>query len=140
MVGARLCSVQVGFVYSGYGCGSLAELTEVPGTGTCTDVLDSLTSPVGTRMLYTYPHPYPHPGIFARVYPYPGYCTTAVHNLQKFRVWVWKSCRTHRSSLYGCGSLTKITERPGRYTNVVPVTRVLCHGRSELTDVPGTRV
>ena len=39
---------------------------------------------VGTRMLY--PYPYPHPDIFARAYPYPGYCATGVQNLHKFRV------------------------------------------------------
>ena len=72
---ARLCSV--GFVYSGYGYGSLTELTEVPGTGM--EVLqNSQKFRVGTRMLY--PYPYPHPGIFTRAYPYPGYCATGVQN------------------------------------------------------------
>ena len=53
---------------------------------------------------------------------------------------------------HGYGSLTEPTEVPGRYTNVVPVPvpasgyfyrgipvpRVLCHKRTELTEVPGT--
>ena len=69
-----------------------------------------------------------------------------------FRVRVWGSYRTYRSSGYGYGSYTELTEAPGRYTNVVPVPvpasgyfykgipvpRVLCHGRTELTEVPGT--
>ena len=52
----------------------------------------------------------------------------------------------------GTDMLTKVTEVPGRYTDVVPVPvpapgycekgilvpRVLCHGRTELTQVPGT--
>ena len=39
---------------------------------------------------------------------------------------------------YGYGSLTELTEVPGRYANVVPVPRVLWHGRTELTKVSGT--
>ena len=39
---------------------------------------------------------------------------------------------------YGYGSLTELTEVPGRYANVVPVPRVLWHGRTGLTEVPGT--
>ena len=38
-----------------------------------------------------------------------------------FRVRVWKSRRTYRSSGYGYESLTEITEVPRRFTNVVPV-------------------
>ncbi|CAM9878092.1 unnamed protein product [Laminaria digitata] len=66
-----------------------------------------------------------------------------------FWVRVWDSYRTYRSSGYGYGSHTELTEVPGRYTNVVPVPvpapgyfykgipvlRVLCHGRTELTEV-----
>ena len=65
---------------------------------------------------------------------------------------VWKSDRTYKSSGYGHGSLTELTEVPGRYTNVVPVPvpvpgyfykgtpvpRVLSHGHTELTEVSGT--
>ena len=61
-----------------------------------------------------------------------------LQNSQKFRVRVWKSYRTHRSSGYRYGSLAELTEVPGRYTNVVPVPRVLWHGRTELTEVSGT--
>ena len=61
------------------------------------------------------------------------------------------SYRTHRSSGYGYESLTerpevpgiaarayRITEVPGRYKNAVPVPLVLWHGRTDLTEVPGT--
>ena len=61
-----------------------------------------------------------------------------VNDSQKFRVRVWKSYRTHRSSGYFYGSLTELTEVPGRYTNVAPVPRVLRHGRTELAEVSGT--
>ena len=72
---------------SGYGYGSLTELTEVLGTSYGMEVLRNSQKfwVLGIRMLY--PYPYPHPSIFKRVYPYPGY---------------------------------------------------LCHGRTELTEVPGT--
>ena len=33
---------------------------------------------------------------------------------------------------------TELTEVPGRYKNAVPVPRVLWHGRTDLTEVPGT--
>ena len=51
----------------------------------------------------------------------PGTGMQVLQNSQKFRVRVWKSYRPHRSSGYGYGSLTELTEFPGRYTNVVPV-------------------
>ena len=38
---------------------------------------------VGMRMLY--PYRYPHPIIFTRAYPYPGYCATGILNLKKLR-------------------------------------------------------
>ena len=38
-----------------------------------------------------------------------------LQNSQKFRKRALKSCRTHRSSGYGYGSLTELTEIPGRY-------------------------
>ena len=124
-----------------YGYGSLAELTQDPGTRL--EVLHSLEVRrtiktnllaelkhqvlqnsqkvrVDTRMLYRYP--YPHPGIFT-AYPYPEYSATGAQNiqefrvraiprvwfctyptehslltLQKFRVQVRQSYRTHRSS------------------------------------------
>ena len=65
-----------------------------------------------------------------------------------FWVGVWKSYRTYRSSGYGdwsltgltssgygYGSPTELTEVPGRYTNVLPVPRVLWHGRAKLAEV-----
>ena len=73
-------------------------------------------------------------------------------HLRKFRVREWKSYIFYRSSAYGYGSLTELTEVAGRYTNVVlvpvpargyffkgiPVPRVLCLGCTELAEVPGT--
>ena len=47
-----------------------------------------------------------------------------VNNSQKFRV--------------RYGSLTELTEVPGRYTTVVPVPRVLWHGLTELKQCSGT--
>ena len=94
----------------------------------------------------------------------PGTGMAALQNLEKIRVRVWKSYKTHRSSGYGYGSLAdlredsgtgmevlqnsqkfrvrdghlpELTEVPDRYPNVVPVPRVLWHGRTELTEVPG---
>ena len=56
-------------MYSGYGHGSLIYVAEVPGTGI--EVLqNSQKFRVDTRMWH--PYPYPHPGMFTRVYPYPG--------------------------------------------------------------------
>ena len=67
----------------GYGYGSLAELQEVPITG-MEVFLRTQKFRVGIRTLHPYPHP--HPGIFKRAYPYPGYCATGILNLQKLRV------------------------------------------------------
>ena len=39
--------------------------------------------------------------VVTKVYPYPGYCATVQLNSQKFRVRLWKSSKTLRSS--GCG-------------------------------------
>ena len=61
------------------------------------------------------------------------------------------SYKTHRSSGYGYESLKELaevpgtvslayipfTEVPGRYKKAVPVPRVLWHGRTDLTEVPG---
>ena len=46
------------------------------------------------------------------LYPYPGYCGTGVHYLQKLWVRVWMSYRTHRSSGYGYGSPSELSESP----------------------------
>ena len=110
--------------------GSLAEHREVPGTSV--EVLKKLTEVPG-RCTNAVPVPYPHPIIFTRAYPYPGYCATGVQNLQEFRARVMPrvlfctyptehNVFTHRSSGYVYnGSLAELTEVPGRYTNVVPV-------------------
>ena len=38
-----------------------------------------------------------------------------------FRIWVWKSYRTCRSSGYGYGCFTELTEVPGGYAKIAPV-------------------
>ena len=48
--------------------------------------------------------------------------------------------RTHRSSGYGCKSFTELPEVPGTGMKVVQnfqTFRVLWHGRTEITEVPG---
>ena len=75
----------------------LTELTEIPGT-VWKSYRNSRTFQVGTRMLY----------------PYPGYRGTGVQNSQKFRVRVWTSYRTHRSSGHGYGRPTEIAQVPVR--------------------------
>ena len=47
-----------------------------------------------------------------------------VQKSQKFRVRVWGSYRTYRSSGYGYASVTELAEVPGRYKHAVPVPRV----------------
>ena len=109
-------------------------------------------------LLESNPNPYRYPGYcnkYKVTYPYPGYGASlpeltevagagmeVSQNFQKLRVRVWKSYETRRSSGYGYGSLTELVEVPGRYTIVLPVRvtvpRVLCHGRTEVTDVTGT--
>ena len=93
---------------SGYGYESLTHLTEAQGTGM--EVLQSskkfrVRNPpkfrVGIRILY----------------PYPGYCGTGVQKIRKFRVRVWMSYVTHRSSGYGYECRAEHTEVPAR---VVP--------------------
>ena len=87
-----LCSA--GFVDSGYGYGSLAAHTEVPGT--CIEVLQDsqkfrvrvlteLTEGPGTGMQVLHNSQYFRVGI-RMLCSYPGHCGTGVQNLQKFRV------------------------------------------------------
>ena len=86
------------YPYPGY-CGmERTELTEVPGTGM--KVVQKLAEVPGivARAYGTYQKL--RAGI-KMLYPYPGYCGTVVQILQKFRVRVWMSYRTHKSSLYG---------------------------------------
>ncbi len=80
------------------------------------------------------------------------YCKVMFCRVCRFRVRVRKSYRTYRSSGYGYGSVTELTEVLGTgmnalqnlhkffvgYRKAVPVPRVLCHGLAELTEVPGT--
>ena len=60
--------------------------------------------------------------------------------LQKFRVRVWKSYRTHRVR----GRYTNVAPvpapAPGYFFKGIPVPRVLCHGRTELAQAPGTGI
>ena len=75
---------------------------------------------------------------------------TGVHNSQKIgntvpvpRVLWHGSYRTHRRSGYGYESPTELTEVPGTGMKVLQNFqnfRVLWHGRTELTDVPGRYV
>ena len=85
------------------------------------------------------------------MYPYPGYCGTGrtelievsgtgmnvLHNPQTFRVYmkVLQNLQKFRVLWHG---RTELTEVPGRYKNAVPVPRVLWHWCTELTEVPGT--
>ena len=48
------------------------------------EVLKKLTEVPG-RYTNAVPVPYPHPIIFTRAYPYPGYCATGILNLKKLR-------------------------------------------------------
>ena len=71
---------------------------------------------------------------------------------QKFGVRVWGSCRNYRSSRYGYGSVKELTEVPGIVIRAYRTHRssgqgikmlysypgYLWHGRTELTEVPGT--
>ena len=96
---------------------------------------------------------YRAPRVLEQVYPHPGYCATVLQKSQKFRVRVWGSYITYRSSAYGYGSVTDLTEVPGvvalayithrssgqvSYKNAVPVPGYLWHWRTELGEVPGT--
>ena len=82
----------------------------------------------------------------------PGYCDKVLQKPHEFRIRVGGSYRTYRSSGDGYGSVTELTEVPGRYKNAVPVPRVFVarayraykssgcgyECRTELTEVPGT--
>ena len=118
----------------GHGYGSVTELTQVPGIVARAYRSHRSSGRIQKCCTRT-------PGIVAR----------GLQNSHKFRVRVLMSYRTHRSSGYGYESLTerpevpgiaarayRITEVPGRYKNAVPVPLVLWHGRTDLTEVPGT--
>ena len=63
-----------------------------------------------------------------------------LQNMQKFRVQVCIAQVLQNSQKFRVlwHGRTEITEVPGRYENAVPVPRVLWHGRTDLTEVPGT--
>ena len=85
------------------------------------------------------------------LYPYPGYCGTGgtqltelpgkgINVIQKSEVpgkgmKVLQNFQKFRVLWHG---RTELTEVPGRYKNAVPVPRVLWHGRTDLTEFPGT--
>ena len=94
---------------SGYGYECPTELTEVPGTGV--KVLQDFQKFQVLRHGRT--ELTEVPGRYKNAVPYPGYCGTVIQILQKFRVRVRMSYRTHRSSLYGYGCSTELTEVPG---------------------------
>ena len=52
--------------------------------------------------------------LVTKVYPYSEYCATVMQESQKLRAKAWGSYRTYRSSGYGYGSVTELTEVPGR--------------------------
>ena len=98
------------------------------------------------------------------MYTYLGYCATVLQKSQVPGKGMGHHCRTYRSSGYGYGSVTELTEVPGivaracteltqvpgRYKNAVPASRVYAkrayrayrssgYGyecRTELTEVP----
>ena len=91
------------------------------------------------------------PGIVTKVYPYPRFCATVLQKSQTFRVRVWRSYRTFRSSGYGYGSRTELSEVPGIVaraygthksservqTMLYPYPGYCGHGRTERAEVPG---
>ena len=118
----------------GYGYASVEELTQIPDIVARANITHRNSERVQKVLC-----------------PKPGYCGTGrtkltevpstgmnvLQNSQKFRVRVWKSCRTCRSSGYWHGC-TELTEVSGRYENAVSVPRVLWYGRTGVTEVPGT--
>ena len=60
---------------------------------------------------------------------------TVLQKSQKFRVRVSGSYRTYKSSGYGYGSVTELTEVPGRCKSDVLVPRGFVERRTELTEV-----
>ena len=85
----RLCLV--GFTDSGHQYGSLTQLTEAPGR--CKNVV-----PVPRVMWHGR----------LELAEVSGTGVNSYITQETFRVRAWKSCRTHRSPRYGCGSLTEL--------------------------------
>ena len=93
---------------------------------------------------------YRAPRLLTNVYAYPGYCASLtevtevpgkgmgiLHNLQKFPVRVRKCYRTRRSSGYSGTGVQNSKFRAG-IKMLYPYPGYLWHGRTELTEVPGT--
>ena len=91
-------------------CHSLTELTEVPGTG--------------MKVVHNHRSSGYRYASLTELTEVPGTGMEVLQYSQEFRV--------------RYGSLAELAEVPGRYTIVVPVPRVLWHGRTELTEVSGT--
>ena len=85
------------------------------------------------------------------LYPYPGYCGTGRTELTSSGYGY--ECPTELTEVPGAGmkvlhnlqkfrvlwhGRTELTEVPGRYKNAVPVPRVLWHGRADLTEIART--
>ena len=66
------------------------------------------------------------PGILTKEYPYPGYCATILQKTQKFRLRVWGSYRTYRSSGHGYECPTELTEVLGRVIPGVNTPGMVC--------------
>ena len=74
------------------------------------------------------------------LYPYPGYCSTGrteFTEVPRKGMNVIQNSEKLRVLWHGRTELTKV---PGRYKNAVPVPRVWWHERTELTEVPGTGI
>ena len=94
------------------------------------------------------------PGYCNKGIPVPGYYATVLQKSQKFRVRVWGSYRTYRSSGYRYESVTELTEVPGivgtgvqnsqkfraGIKTLYPYPGYLWHERTELKEVPGTGI
>ena len=70
--------------------------------------------------------------------PYPGYWGTGRTELAEVSGTGMKVLQNFHKFRVLWHGRTKLTEVPGRYKNAVPVPRVLMHGRTDLTEVPGT--
>ena len=89
-------------------------------------------------------------GIVTNVYPYPGYCASLaeltevpgkgmrfLQNFHNFRVRVRKCYRTHRSSGC-CGTSVQNSQFRAGIKMLYPYPGYCGHGRTEITEVPGT--
>ena len=119
----------------GYGYGSVTELPEAPGI-----VAEAYKTSRSSGRVQN------------KLYPYPGYCRegrielpevpgtgmNVVQNFQKFRVRVWKSYKTSRTSGYrGTGVHNSQKFRAG-INMLYPYPGSLWHWGTEVPEVPGT--